>query len=182
MARLVPVLVALIQLVGRESLSGTHAWAQMTRASRFTAQTPGLHIFLEGKARMTVDAALEGAVRRLARPRCGELFSEFVDASGQPLSDTLVSSGRTAAQYVTSLYFVDADPRRCHADETLSAFTTPGSRVIHICSERFANYFALNIRGAEILLIHELLHSLGAGENPPSPATITALVIKRCND
>jgi hypothetical protein len=32
----------------------------------------------------------------------------------------------------------------------------------------------------ELVLIHELLHSLGLGENPPSSAEITRQVTKRC--
>ena len=35
-------------------------------------------------------------------------------------------------------------------------------------------------KGGEILLIHELLHSLGLGENPPTSAQITNTVMARC--
>ena len=32
----------------------------------------------------------------------------------------------------------------------------------------------------EITIIHEMLHSLGLGENPPESVAITAQVLKRC--
>jgi hypothetical protein len=33
---------------------------------------------------------------------------------------------------------------------------------------------------SEILIIHEVLHTLGLGENPPPSADITARVMARC--
>jgi len=33
---------------------------------------------------------------------------------------------------------------------------------------------------ADVALIHESLHSLGLGENPPSSSEITSRVISRC--
>jgi len=35
---------------------------------------------------------------------------------------------------------------------------------------------------AEMILIHELLHTLGLGENPPTSLEITARVTERCGD
>jgi hypothetical protein len=35
-------------------------------------------------------------------------------------------------------------------------------------------------REAEAILIHEILHTLGLGENPPSSAEITRQVWRRC--
>jgi hypothetical protein len=33
---------------------------------------------------------------------------------------------------------------------------------------------------AEVYVIHEMLHTLGLGENPPSSQEITQAVVKRC--
>jgi hypothetical protein len=49
-----------------------------------------------------------------------------------------------------------------------------------VCGRRFAYYFALDRAQGEIIIIHELLHSLGLGENPPSSAAITKMVEQRC--
>jgi hypothetical protein len=72
-----------------------------------------------------------------------------------------------------------ASSRRCRAAEATTAFTTPGSHVIHVCSARFADRFAAKTRDGELLIIHELLHAVGLGENPPSSSEITAVVRDR---
>jgi hypothetical protein len=141
-----------------------------------------VHIFLSGKPRMAVEDSLEGARARLNRARCQELFEEFTDQQGLSLAAKLRSTGHTGGEQLASLYFVAADEDRCRADETVAAFTAPGSRVIHICAARFSQWFALKTRDGELLLIHELLHSLGLGENPPRSSDITAKVRARCGD
>jgi hypothetical protein len=139
-----------------------------------------LHLFLEGKARMAVAAAVEGARLRLEDARCSALLTEFGDADGRPLTATLESTGQTAADYLAGVYFVAGDERRCRADEATTAFTAPGSRVVHICVDRFAERFALKTRDGELLILHELLHTLGLTENPPSSAAISNVVRERC--
>ena len=58
--------------------------------------------------------------------------------------------------------------------------TQPGSRAIFICSAWFRQAFELNPRKVEAVIIHESLHSLGLGENPPRSQAITAQVMARC--
>jgi len=140
------------------------------------------HIFLSGKPRMAVEESLRGARARLNRARCEKLFEEFADQQGLSLAAKLRSTGLTGGGQLASLYFVAADEDRCRADETVAAFTAPGSRVIHVCATRFSQWFALKTRDGELLLIHELLHSLGLGENPPRSSDITARVRARCGD
>jgi hypothetical protein len=139
-----------------------------------------LHLFLEGKARMAVAAAVEGARLRLEDARCRGLLFEFRDADGRPLTATLESMGQSPAQYLAGVYFVAGDERRCRADDATTAFTVPGSRVVHVCVDRFAGRFAVKTRDGELLILHELLHTLGLGENPPSSAAISAVVRERC--
>jgi hypothetical protein len=130
---------------------------------------------------MAAHAAILGALRRLARPECQQLFADFADGSGNALLANLEVRGTTAADYFAGLYFAEGDDSaQCHIDETTAAFTTPHSRVIHVCGTRFADRFARKTMGGEILLIHELLHALGLGENPPTSAQITRLVWARC--
>jgi hypothetical protein len=139
-----------------------------------------LHLFLDGKARMAVAVAVEGARLRLEDARCSGLLAELRDADGRPLAATLESTGQSPAQYLAAVYFVAGDERRCRADEVTTAFTTPGSRVVHVCVDRFAERFAVKTRDGELLMLHELLHTLGLGENPPSSAAISAVVRERC--
>jgi hypothetical protein len=59
------------------------------------------------------------------------------------------------------------------------AVTAPGSRAVWVCPQ-----FALEQRRdpglAEVTLLHEALHSLGLGEDPPSAAEITSRIVTRC--
>jgi hypothetical protein len=144
--------------------------------------TPAYHIRLTGKARMMVKFALEGALRRLARPQCQRLFTDFDDPAGHSLSDTLAAWGKTPGEVMAALYFVEGDDStQCHADGTTAAFTVRGNRVIHVCGTRFVDRFARRTAG-EILLIHELLHALGLGEDPPTSAHVTDAVLTRCGN
>ena len=58
---------------------------------------------------------------------------------------------------------------------------TRSSRVVLTCGQVFEPYVRQNPTGAEILLIHEFLHTLGLGENPPSTSQITDRVAARCS-
>jgi hypothetical protein len=163
------------------SISAPASFAQVPTAGSGLTRT--YHVLLTGKARMVVTDALAGAVRRLARPRCQQLFTDFVDPAGHFLSERLAASGKTATEWLADLYFVDGDDAaQCRANETTTAFTAPLSRVIHVCGGQFAERFARKTAGGEILLIHELLHALGLSENPPTSADITDAVLGRCGD
>jgi hypothetical protein len=59
------------------------------------------------------------------------------------------------------------------------AVTSPGSRVVWVCSQ-FVVEQHRDPGWAEATLIHEALHTLGLGENPPSATEISAQVVKRC--
>ena len=57
--------------------------------------------------------------------------------------------------------------------------TLPGSKVVYVCPEQFRKV-SRQPRKAQATVIHELLHTLGLGENPPSSREITRRVIERC--
>ena len=56
----------------------------------------------------------------------------------------------------------------------------PGYRVVYICSSRFRDLYQRNTSLAEVAVVHEALHCLGLGENPPSSEAITEMVGRRC--
>ena len=60
------------------------------------------------------------------------------------------------------------------------AYTTPGNRVVFVCVSRFTTGWRNNPAYAEASLIHEVLHTLGLGENPPSSSEITDRVRNAC--
>jgi len=138
------------------------------------------HIFLVGQAHLTLDVARRGAIRRLSTVKCQQVFADFTDQVGHALTTNLVATGRSPMDILAELYFVGADDAiQCRQSGGVVAFTTPGSRVVHVCGKRFIRP-ALNRKSGEIVLIHELLHALGLGENPPTSAQISKAVLTRC--
>ena len=143
---------------------------------------PAARILLQGRARAGVASAVDGALRRLATESCRRVLQDFRDGSARTLDARLEVLDQTIPEYVADAYFVDGDDStQCRLNDTIAAFTEPGSRVIHICARRFVKELTHRPDRGEILVIHELLHSLGLGENPPTAAHITAQVGFRCN-
>ena len=136
----------------------------------------------DSRAQQGVTAAVIGAQNRLARPECQKLFSDFQDLEGRPLLERLDASLRTPADYlVQQVWFVDGgDTPQCRRDGTMAAFTVTGHHVIRVCGDRFLQRFERQRVAGEIIVIHEMLHTLGLGENPPSSRDITAQVTRRC--
>ena len=60
------------------------------------------------------------------------------------------------------------------------AYTAAGSRVVFVCGRRFQDLWRREPWMAKIVVIHEALHTLGLGENPPSSEQITQRVRDRC--
>jgi hypothetical protein len=128
--------------------------------------------------RSAVARAFSQAARQLGNPQCQALLDEFADASGRPLRAALEAAGLQASEYLGSIFFYDAPPRACGT--SVLAVTTPGSRAILVCGERFVRQMSKNSRHAEATIIHEALHSLGLGENPPSSDHINDRVLASC--
>jgi hypothetical protein len=127
-----------------------------------------------------LDRAVAGAARRLERPACRRVFTEFRDAAGAPLQDRLDALGIGPADYLSLVVFADGSARRtCRRDDVL-AVTAPGSRVVYVCGRVFNEAAARQASRAEIAVIHEALHTLGLGENPPDSLEITRRVAERC--
>jgi hypothetical protein len=66
------------------------------------------------------------------------------------------------------------------ADRRVVAFTVPGSRVVRICVDELKRTWRQDREHTIAAFIHELLHTLGLRENPPSSSTITSRVLARC--
>ena len=137
--------------------------------------------FTDINSRLAVQRAVEGAAERLARPGCQDVLNDFADQSGRPLGTRLAANGTSVADAFRSLRFYDdRQARRCRTGTAL-AFTETGSLVIRFCGNRFAKSFSENSSATEIVVIHEFLHALGLGENPPASGTITTQVARRCS-
>jgi hypothetical protein len=120
--------------------------------------------------------ARQGARERLGDPGCLAVLADFESVNGGRLDLVLRSTGRTAQEQIDLLDFESGLGRPgCRGGQL--AFTQIGSPVVSICLRPFT---ILPRKGQEAVLIHEMLHSLGLGENPPESAAITDRVMARC--
>jgi len=125
-------------------------------------------------------SAVSLAQERLSSSRCRQIFSDFRDSSGRTLQSKLDFQGYDGPGFLDILRFANGERfGRCQQSRTL-AETAPNSHVILLCGERFSQAQRQDPEYAAALVIHELLHSLGLGENPPSSNDITARVLERC--
>jgi hypothetical protein len=124
--------------------------------------------------------AVRGARQRLEREECQRVLSDFADASGRALQENLDALGHEVAAYLGLILFADGSNRsRCQRSDVM-AFTTPGVRVVYVCGPRLKGLVERDPARAQAIIIHEALHTLGLGEDPPSSAEITARVLERC--
>ena len=168
--RRVVVLSTVASLVGSITFGGASAEDRVF----------AVHISHGETARM-VRHALEGAARRLQEPRCAGLIDRFVDAEGRTLRASLEKSGvDDGAAYLSLLIFYDGSRRPICTREGVQAAAAVGSRVVWICPEPFVRSAWRDPASVEVIVIHEALHSLGLGENPPSSSEINARVTSAC--
>jgi hypothetical protein len=130
-------------------------------------------------ARRATIAALEAASAQLADEDCRKILTDFNDGNGQSLADRLSSVADNVQVYLTMVTFIDDSRHRRCAGGVL-VFTAPGSRVVRVCADELKRIDAQQTDYVVATLIHEILHTLGLRENPPSSREITARVLARC--
>ena len=138
-----------------------------------------LHIqdpYLRESARRVVGEAADW----LSFPQCQLLLSDYADQRGRELTGKLTELGVTAAEYLRLIVFEDGTTRAACKRHGILAFTSIGSRVIYLCGQEFVRAAQRGPEETRAVIIHEMLHSLGLGENPPSSKQITHRVKKRC--
>ena len=148
--------------------------------SHATVATAQTLLDFNGEDHWNMKRLVEAAAARVARCNCEKVLFDFVDEQGVPLGTRLASTGRNPVEAFTALRFVNKPlAPQCRTGNRL-AFTFPGSQVIYVCSLKLRNESIRNSVRTELILIHEFLHSLGLGENPPTSQDITTRVEMRC--
>jgi hypothetical protein len=133
-----------------------------------------------------VNRALALASDRLREPECQRLFDDFEDGRGRPLREKLDELGLDGPAYLQTIAFRNGDSARPCRTEHVLMVAYPGRRDVYVCATtgRAASRLALTLERnphlAEFSLIHEMLHTLGLGENPPTSREITHQVKRRC--
>ena len=87
--------------------------------------------------------------------------------------------GMDGPAYLRVVVFLDGDGRRACDRDGVFAVASPGNRIVHVCP-RFRERENRDPRFAQAVVIHEALHTLGLGENPPTSDEITARVLQAC--
>jgi hypothetical protein len=128
--------------------------------------------------RFTLKQAVRGADAWLQKPACRQIFTDFADASGRSLAEAMNERGLTPRARLRGIFFYDGAQQPACQSGRVGAFTSRGSAVIFVC-ERFAENKQSPV-SAQVAVVHELLHTLGLGENPPTSAEINQRVRERC--
>jgi hypothetical protein len=133
-----------------------------------------------GPPAMCVSGVARSVIARLKRPECLAVLSDFRDGQDHLLKENLAALRMTAPEFFTSLTFVDGSQKPVCGRYYVAAFASPGIPVISVCTPTFVRICREDRGLAADLLIHEMLHALGLGENPPTSLDITLRVRKRC--
>ena len=148
-------------------------------AAERAGAAPGWAVMIAShETRFALNWSLEEASRWLSTGRCQSVLTEFHDQKGRPLADRLTVLGTDLQTYLRRILFVEGSSYDSCRGAT--AFTEPGSRVVYICESSFRKTFRSDKMRAAATVLHEALHSLGLGENPPTSAQITRRVLALC--
>jgi len=128
--------------------------------------------------REAVQWSLEAARMQLRRAECLKVFEEFQLPDGSTPLQSLEETGLSAEEFLETLEWESGElSNRCEAGGLLA--TTRYSRRISVCPG-FARMVTNRPAFGAALIIHEQLHALGLGENPPLSTYITARVYHWC--
>lgn len=135
---------------------------------------------LTGWDAAAVERARNGAAERLQKPECQKVFTDFHDAEGRTIQENLEGWRMSPAEYLQIIPFVDGSQEPLCRSSRIALVATPDVRRVVVCPA-FADVQLRQPREAESMVIHELLHTLGLGENPPTSIEITRRVESRCH-
>jgi hypothetical protein len=155
------------------------SWLASTVAAQVRREPWPLIRIPDPVARQAAIDALETASARFADADCRKILTDFEDGNGRSLADQLSSFAVDIQSYLTTVTFMD-DSRHPRCVSGVLALASPGSRVVRVCVGELK---LINAQQPEYIIatfIHEILHTLGLGENPPSSRAITARVLARC--
>jgi hypothetical protein len=149
-------------------------------AAAVPAGGEALRVALPSQAGMAVRRALLSARRRLAAEPCRSVLTDFASAEGRSLDAVLRDRGRSPEAHLDALLFKDGSARQRCASQAILAFTHVGGDIVYVCASQFQRVAQTNPAAADLVLIHEVLHTLGLRENPPTSGEINARVALRC--
>ncbi len=130
---------------------------------------------LTGWDARAVETARTGALKRLESDECRKVFTDFTDAQGRTLQQSLEEWSASPAEYIGLIPFVDGSSQALCRKTKTALVASPGVRRVFIC-KNFADVQLQQPGVAESMVIHEILHTLGLGE-APQPGAPTSIEI-----
>jgi hypothetical protein len=138
--------------------------------------------------RSVVQRVKTRAAALLDDPECGKVLTDFRDGGGRTLESNLQPLGVSASRYLLQLAFIDGSPLPACRNAAVMMAVTPGVDRVFVCpagggrvTSRLSQVEFTSGSLAEAMVIHEMLLTLGLGENPPSTFEITDRVRARCH-
>ena len=128
----------------------------------------------------SVARALARAVEKVESPACLAVLRDFRDAEGRALEVNLAATGLSAPAYLGALEFRSGRAEDTCQRSRIDAFTRVGASTIWICPGGSLAFGSPRSIEGPNTLIHEMLHTLGLAEYPPTPREITEQVRSRC--
>lgn len=148
--------------------------------ARSSAAAASLFEPLPSMERRMVEAVRLGAMRRLRSSTCRKVLTDFKDAQGRTPLQNLEPYALTPEEYMDRILFFDGVKRRvCRTDQTQLVAFLGADKNVYVCRP-FLQTLWKDRTMAEMYVIHEMLHTLGVGENPPTSVQITHQVMRRC--
>jgi hypothetical protein len=143
---------------------------------------------LSSRDQGALERARTGAALRLEDSSCQQVLSDFKDPEGRTLLANLETWQKAPSDYLReAITFLDGSTLQNCRKGTVPLVTSRGQLPVFVCpaggstpGSRFARIQIENPSLAEVMVIHEMLHTLGLGENPPTTFEITDRVMARC--
>ena len=160
--------------------AAAEAAAESSRSLPAPGAPAPIPFFVDRRLGSGLRETLEEAARRLSDSRCQEILTDFTDGKGRTLAENLRVAGQSMPRYLGLVLFYDGSETETCANARVLAWTSPGSRAVHVCWSQFSYWQRQKPGYAANIVIHEALHTLGLRESPPLPGEITERVIERC--
>jgi len=137
--------------------------------------------------RRVVERLRTRAAARLEQAECGKVLTDFTDRGGRTLESNLRPRGMSPSEYLRQISFVDGSLLATCRNAAVMMAANPGVPRVFVCpagggqvTSRLSRIEFQSGSLAEAMVIHEMLHTLGLGENPPTSSEITRRVLLSC--
>jgi hypothetical protein len=148
--------------------------ASVTATSQEPTRPLPLHV------RASVQRSVTLALERLESQQCQAVYQDFEDSRGRTLDENLALKGTTAREHLKRLRWVDGARHSLCQNPGIFLAARVGQDRIFVCPRQFVAHATRYPTKTAGLILHEQLHALGLGENPPSSEAISKRVFFRC--